>query len=77
MPKLVRGSRNGAIVVLEDIDRLVDSVAVTAASWLTSFDRLLALDARVWIATSNDPTTMERSLLTVPVDSTERRFSRC
>jgi ATPase family protein associated with various cellular activities (AAA) len=67
MLKVVRGAQNAAIVVLEDIDRLVDSGAVTAAGLLNSLDGLLALDVpALWIATSNDPTTMERSLLDRP-----------
>jgi SpoVK/Ycf46/Vps4 family AAA+-type ATPase len=67
MLKVVRSARRAAIIVLEDIDRLTESGAVTAGGLLNSLDGLLALDVPVlWIATSNDPTALEPSLLDRP-----------
>jgi ATPase family associated with various cellular activities (AAA) len=56
-----------AIVVLEDVDRLLESGVVTAAFFLNVLDGLFQPKQPVlWIATSNDPTRLEPNLLDRP-----------
>jgi hypothetical protein len=63
----VRLARRPALVILEDIDRIEASGAVTAGYLLNCLDGLLESPVpTLWIATSNDPTRMERNLLDRP-----------
>ena len=56
-----------AIVVLEDVDRLLESGVVTAEFFLNVLDGLFQPKQPVlWIATSNDPTRLEPNLLDRP-----------
>ncbi|MDP3940206.1 MAG: ATP-binding protein [Deltaproteobacteria bacterium] len=56
-----------AIVVLEDVDRLLDSGVVTAEFFLNVLDGMFQPSKPVlWIATSNDPTKLELNLLDRP-----------
>ncbi len=56
-----------AIVVLEDVDRLLESGVVTAEFFLNVLDGLFQPQQPVlWIATSNDPTKLEPNLLDRP-----------
>jgi ATPase family protein associated with various cellular activities (AAA) len=56
-----------AIVVLEDVDRLLESGVVTAEFFLNVLDGLFQPQQPVlWIATSNDPTRLEPNLLDRP-----------
>lgn len=56
-----------AIVVLEDIDHMVESGAVTREFLLNALDGLLAVRSPLlWLATANDPTIFERNLLDRP-----------
>lgn len=56
-----------AAIVLEDLDRLTDSGAVTPEALLNSIDGLLELPVPVlWIATTNDPTALARNILDRP-----------
>jgi hypothetical protein len=67
MVRMVQGAAREVIVILEDIDRLAESGAVTAAGLLNHLDGLLTVDVpALWIATSNDPTSLDRSLLERP-----------
>lgn len=67
MLRAVRQSPEGAIVILEDIDRLADSGTVTTEYLLNCLDGLLEVERPVlWIATANDPTRLESNLLRRP-----------
>ncbi|MBA3317401.1 MAG: AAA family ATPase [Gemmatimonadales bacterium] len=67
MISIAQGAGRDVIVILEDIDRLAESGAITAAGLLNHLDGLLTIDVpALWIATSNDPTTLDRSLLERP-----------
>ena len=55
------------LVIIEDLDRILESQGVTAEYLLNVLDGLLAPDAPVlWVATSNDPTGIDRNLLDRP-----------
>ena len=67
MLSVLRRTRGGAIVVLEDIDRLADSGAITTEYLLNCLDGLLEIKGPVlWVATANDPTRLESNLLRRP-----------
>ena len=67
MVRIAQNAGRDVIVILEDIDRLTESGAITPAGLLNHLDGLLSLEVpALWIATSNDPTTMDRSLLDRP-----------
>jgi ATP-dependent 26S proteasome regulatory subunit len=56
-----------SLVVIEDIDRIDVSGAVTPGYLLNALDGLLSIPApTLWIATSNDPTKLESNLLDRP-----------
>jgi hypothetical protein len=56
-----------AMVVLEDVDRLLDSGVVTAEFFLNVLDGLFQPSQPVlWVATSNDPSRLEQNLLDRP-----------
>jgi hypothetical protein len=60
-------SRDPALVVIEDIDRILESGAVTPQFLLNVLDGLFEPDCPVlWVATSNDPTGLEANLLDRP-----------
>ena len=63
----VRLARRPALVILEDIDRIEASGAVTAGYLLNCLDGLLETTVpTLWIATSNDPTRLDGNLLDRP-----------
>jgi hypothetical protein len=63
----VQGAGQGAMVILEDIDRMAESGMVTKEYLLNCLDGFLELPVPLlWVATSNDPTLLERSLLQRP-----------
>lgn len=60
-------TRRPAAIVLEDLDRLADSGAVTPEALLNSIDGLLELPvATLWIATTNDPSALAKNILDRP-----------
>lgn len=59
--------RNGAIVILEDLDHLSSSNATTREFLLNCLDGLLEIKVPIlWIATSNNPALLEENLLNRP-----------
>ncbi|MDZ4675401.1 MAG: AAA family ATPase [Gemmatimonadota bacterium] len=63
----IRNTRRPALVILEDIDRLEASGAVTAEYLLNSLDGLLESPVPIlWVATSNDPSGLDGNLLNRP-----------
>ncbi len=63
----LRKRRRPAMVILEDIDRLESSGAVTAEYLLNCLDGLLESSVpTLWIATSNDPAQLDQNLLNRP-----------
>ena len=67
MVEKIRMSQNPAVVVIEDVDRIVDSGCVTPEFLLNVLDGLFEpISPILWIATSNDPTGMEDNLLDRP-----------
>jgi ATP-dependent 26S proteasome regulatory subunit len=59
--------RSPAIVVLEDIDQLFESRVITPQYLLNVLDGLLTLPQVIlWVATTNDPTTLALNLLDRP-----------
>ncbi|HEY6785052.1 MAG TPA: ATP-binding protein [Gemmatimonadales bacterium] len=63
----VRSEPEPSIVVLEDIDRITESGAVTKEYLLNCLDGLLTMDKWVlWVATSNDPRSLEQNILDRP-----------
>ena len=67
MLSAVRACDHGAIVILEDIDRMAESGMVTKEFLLNCLDGFLELPVPLlWVATSNDPTILDRSLLQRP-----------
>ena len=60
-------AKRPAMVIIEDLDRLEDSGAVSPGYLLNCLDGLLETPAPIlWIATSNDPTQLESNLLDRP-----------
>lgn len=60
-------SERPAIVVIEDIDRLFDAGTVTPQFLLNVLDGLFSPPGQtLWVATSNDPSGVERNLLDRP-----------
>ena len=56
-----------AIVIIEDIDRLAESNAVSAQYLLNCLDGLLAVESpTLWVATANDPSLLEKNLIDRP-----------
>ena len=56
-----------AIVIIEDIDRIGDSGAVTTQYFLNCLDGLFATESpTLWVATANDPSLLEKNLLDRP-----------
>jgi ATP-dependent 26S proteasome regulatory subunit len=67
MLRAVRGRRQPAMVIIEDIDRLAESGAVTREYLLNCLDGLFGAETpTLWVATANDPTLLEQSLLDRP-----------
>jgi hypothetical protein len=65
--RALRREERGAIVILEDIDRLTDSGAVTKEYLLNALDGFVEIPVPLlWIATTNDPTMLEKNLLQRP-----------
>ena len=63
----LREATDGALVVLEDIDRLAESRVVPPSYMLNCLDGLLTLPHPVlWVATANDPTLLDKNLLERP-----------
>ncbi len=63
----IAGEDQPVLVIIEDLDRILESQGVTAEYLLNVLDGLLAPDAPVlWVATSNDPTGIDRNLLDRP-----------
>ena len=58
---------NGAIVVLEDLDRMIESGALTREYLLNCLDGLIHLKQGVlWVATANDPELFDAAILERP-----------
>ena len=67
MVDAIAGEERPVLVIIEDIDRILESQGLTAEYFLNVLDGLLAPTAPVlWIATSNDPTGIEENLLDRP-----------
>ncbi len=67
MVDAIAGEERPVLVIIEDIDRILESQGLTAEYLLNVLDGLLAPTAPVlWIATSNDPTGIEANLLDRP-----------
>ncbi len=67
MLSAVRRTPAGSMVILEDIDRMAESGMVTKEYLLNCLDGFLELQVPLlWVATSNDPTLLDRSLLGRP-----------
>lgn len=67
MVDAVRASRRPALVVLEDIDRILDDGSVTPGFLLNVLDGLLQPESPVlWVLTSNDPSELSDSILDRP-----------
>lgn len=63
----INASRDAAIVVMEDIDKITQSGQITPEFLLNALDGLFEPTCPVlWIATSNDPTGLEQNLLDRP-----------
>jgi hypothetical protein len=63
----VRRAGEPAMIILEDIDHVIESGFMTREFLLNSLDGLLEVDVPVlWLATSNDPSGVERNLLDRP-----------
>lgn len=61
------GQRRPAVVIIEDIDRILESGVTSPQYLLNLFDGLLHPACSVlWIATSNDPSALEENLLDRP-----------